>query len=394
MNSLPLKNEASWALRPTPFLDTVERLENVGYWQIDLNTEVAFLSQEACAIYGATSGYRPQTVSECAAWFHGDDRDLLIDAVNAARGGEATFTFDARLIGSAGEGPRWVRVSAEMKRNAVGWPGSLIGTIKDITDERETIGRLADVLHKAHGAKCVKDAFLANMNHELRTPLNAIIGFSQLLEMMGEKDDAEPQIGEYATYISQAGQRLLGILEDIFRLSRFEAEAEQLELRALDIATLLDDLRSEARAQVRARGGARAITFDLSPCAAGVIQGDQNKILQVAVNLVSNAIKFSPSTAPIVVRAHRDGRQRRLLIEVTDKGPGIPAHLHEKIFERFERLDAATQAIEGIGVGLAIARDLVRAMGGEIGVNSKAGEGSTFWLAFPIEREERRAIAV
>ena len=394
MNSLPLKNEASWALRPAPFLDTVERLENVGYWQIDLNTEVAFLSQGACAIYGATSGYRPQTVSECAAWFHADDRDLLTNAVNAARGGEATFSFDARLVTLAGQGARWVRVSAEMKRNAVGWPGSLIGTIKDITDERETIARLADVLHKAHGAKCVKDAFLANMNHELRTPLNAIIGFSQLLEMMGEKDDAPPQIREYATYISQSGQRLLGILEDIFRLSRFEAEAEQVELRALDVASLLDDVRAEARAHVRSRGGGRAITFDLSPRAVGAIRGDHGKILQIAVNLVSNAIKFSPSGSPIVVRADRERLQGRLVIEVVDKGPGIPAHLHEKIFERFERLDAATQAIEGIGVGLAIARDLVRAMGGEIGVNSQAGEGSTFWLAFPIEREERRAIAV
>ena len=126
-------------------------------------------------------------------------------------------------------------------------------------------------------------------------------------------------------------------------------------------------------------------------CARTSIVGDKDKLAKVLVNLVSNALKFSPASSPVrIVAECKSGS--RVLIKVIDEGRGIPAELHHKIFERFERLEASKYAIEGIGVGLAIARDLVTSMGGEIGVDSIEGEGSTFWVSFPVEQRARLSL--
>jgi len=372
------------------FLSVVERFGRTGYWHIDVASETVFLSDEICRAHAMPPGYRPESIRECIEWYHPEDRDLVKNAVYAAaRDGEA-FSFEARLV-SASKQVRWVSVSGEVKSDDQGNPTSLIGTLSDISVEREMNVRLGRALHDAKIANRLKDTFLANMSHELRTPLNAIIGFSQVIGMMEDQGKVDEQVGGYAADITNAGSHLLAIIEDIFSLAQMEAEAGEMKFAPIHVGELFDDVRSLVGA--KARDSKRKVVFECSGHASEIFVANKDKMTKVLVNLVSNALKFSPASAPIRVIASI-GPCRRLMMSVVDKGPGIPEHMHEKIFERFERLEATKHAMEGVGVGLAIARDLVSSMGGEIGVSSVEGEGSTFWLAFERAEKAKRAIAV
>lgn len=372
------------------FLSVVERFGRTGYWHIDVASETVFLSDEICRAHAMPPGYRPESIRECIEWYHPEDRGLVKDTVySAARDGEA-FSFEARLI-TASKQTRWVSVSGEVKSDDQDNPLSLVGTLSDISVEREMNVRLGLALHDAKIANRLKDTFLANMSHELRTPLNAIIGFSQVIGMMEDQGKVDEQVGGYAADIANAGSHLLAIIEDIFSLAKMESESEEMKFAPIHVGELFDDVRSLVGA--KARDSKRKVVFECAGHASDLFVASKDKMTKVLVNLVSNAIKFSPPNAPIRVVAST-GSCRRLMMSVVDKGPGIPEHMHEKIFERFERLEATKHAMEGVGVGLAIARDLVSSMGGEIGVSSVEGEGSTFWLAFERAEKAKRAIAV
>ena len=287
------------------------------------------------------------------------------------------------------KGVCWVSVDGEVRRDEFGQPEALIGAMQDISEAREQNLKLSEALREAQSANRLKDSFLANMSHELRTPLNAIIGFGQLIEMMGSDGRVDKQAADYASDITSAGGHLLSIIEDIFRVAQLEADAGKINCRPVEIGAVLDDVRALTGAAARDQG--REVTLECTFCARTSIVADKDKLVKVLVNLVSNALKFSPASAPVRIIAECV-ETSRVTIKVIDEGRGIPANLHDKIFERFERLEASKYAIEGIGVGLAIARDLVSSMGGQIGVDSNEGEGSTFWLSFPASRQVKLAL--
>jgi PAS domain S-box-containing protein len=380
--------------RPSPgttpdFLEVVERFGRTGYWHIDLKTEIVFFSDEVCKTHEMPPGYRPESLKECLEWYHPDDRQTVAEAARLAAADGEPFSYEARLT-TVSNAVRWVSVSGEVRFDEEGSPAALIGTMYDISVEREMNRRLGEALREARSASRLKDTFLANMSHELRTPLNAIIGFSQVIKMMEGQGRVDAQVGEYATDIANSGAHLLAIIEDIFSLAQMEAEADIMTFAPIEIGTLLDDVRSLTGTV--SREYQRKVVFDAPAGTLSRIVADKSKMTKILVNLVSNAIKFSPPDAPIRVTANM-GSCGRAILSVIDKGPGIPDHLQTKIFERFERLEASRHAIEGVGVGLAIARDLVNSMGGEIGVTSVEGEGSTFWLAFDMEAQPQRALA-
>jgi len=364
-------------------LDVLERFGGAGYWHIDLKTEDVFYSSEVCKAHGMPAGYIPQSVDECIEWYHPEDQDFVSETVSQASIDGLPFSFEARLV-TADKSIRWVSVNGEVRRNHRGKPRTIIGAMSDISKTREMNLRLGEALQEAKSANRLKDSFLANMSHELRTPLNAIIGFSQLIEMMEANGEVDKRVGDYASDISNAGGHLLSIIEDIFRVAQLEAESADIRLEPVAIGSLLDDVRSLTGAAAREQG--REVILEGTPCARTSIIADKGKMAKVLVNLVSNALKFSPASTPVKIIAECEGGSE-VSIKVIDQGKGIPEALHHRIFERFERLEASKYAIEGIGVGLAIARDLVASMGGEIGVDSVEGEGSTFWLRFPVERQ-------
>ena len=223
-----------------------------------------------------------------------------------------------------------------------------------------------------------KSEFLANMSHELRTPLNAVIGFSEVLlqRMFGELSEKQE---EYLKDIYASGQHLLSLINDILDLSKIEAGRMELALADFDLPDAVENVLILMRERAARRGITLARAVDE---ALGTIHADERKVKQVLLNLLSNALKFTPEGGRIDVRAAlQDGVVE---IAVTDTGIGIAPEDHEAVFEEFRQVGAASRSVEGTGLGLALSRKFVALHGGRIWVESAVGRGATFIFTLPL----------
>ena len=257
-----------------------------------------------------------------------------------------------------------------------------------LDDLRRRAAETLQALRQAEQSNAAKTQFLANMSHEIRTPLNGVVGMIELMNLT----DLTPAQQGYAEQATQSSQALLRLIDDILDLSRIEAGRLALEEAPFHLPTLVQDLRVLFADQARAKG----LTLNVSvPDDLNVVLiGDKHRLLQVLANLTGNALKFTQhgSIAITVADIVPNGSGMRLRFEVADTGIGIPAEQHEAIFEAFSQADASmTRRYGGTGLGLSIARQLCHMMGGEIGVNSEVGQGSTFW--FTVEMEVGQPIA-
>jgi signal transduction histidine kinase len=237
--------------------------------------------------------------------------------------------------------------------------------------------------HQLEVASQHKSEFLANMSHELRTPLNAIIGFSEVLteRMFGELNEKQD---EYLKDIYASGQHLLSLINDILDLSKIEAGRMELEPTDFDLPSALDN----ALTLVRERAGRRGITLGRAiDERVGTIRADERKVKQVLLNLLSNALKFTPEGGRIDVRAAvTDGMAE---VSVADTGVGIAPEDQEAVFEEFRQVGTADKKVEGTGLGLALSRKFIELHGGRIWVKSQVGTGSTFTFTIPVRGEPR-----
>ena len=226
-----------------------------------------------------------------------------------------------------------------------------------------------------------KSEFLANMSHELRTPLNAIIGFSEVLSerMFGELNEKQD---EYLKDIHASGRHLLSLINDILDLSKIEAGRMELEATEFDLPSAIEN----ALILVRERAGRRGITLGRTiDERLGTIRADERKVKQVLLNLLSNALKFTPEGGRIDVRAGlQDGMAE---ISVADTGVGIAPEDQDAVFEEFRQVGTAAKKVEGTGLGLALSRKFIELHGGKIWVKSQVGQGSTFTFTLPALRE-------
>ena len=223
-----------------------------------------------------------------------------------------------------------------------------------------------------------KSEFLANMSHELRTPLNAIIGFSEVLaeRMFGDINDKQ---AEYLNDILDSGRHLLGLINDILDLSKIEAGRMELNLSDFNLPTAIENTLMLMRERAHRREIALERTIDGRLV---TVHADERKVKQVLLNLLSNALKFTPEGGRIEVRAAiRDGSAE---IAVTDTGVGIAPEDQATVFEEFRQVGAASKRVEGTGLGLAISRKFVELHGGRIWVDSEVGKGSTFAFTVPL----------
>ena len=232
---------------------------------------------------------------------------------------------------------------------------------------------------EAETANRAKADFLASMSHELRTPLNAIGGYVDLLEMgiHGPVTDAQrASLGR----VKASQQHLLTLISDLLAFAKVEAGQLELALRPLGACELLTSIEPLVSPLAEIKGIALAVR----DCDSELrLMGDQERVRQILLNLVGNAIKFTQSGGWIVLMCDR--REQWIEIRVRDNGPGIAPEKHEKIFDPFVQVDRSlSNPRDGVGLGLAISRDLARAMGGDLGVESVPGEGSTFTLRLPV----------
>ena len=227
-----------------------------------------------------------------------------------------------------------------------------------------------------------KSEFLANMSHELRTPLNAIIGFSEILaeRMFGEINDKQ---AEYLADILESGRHLLSLINDILDLSKIEAGRMELELTTFHLPSVIENALTLVRERAQRHGIALGGTVDER---LGMIHADERKVKQVLLNLLSNALKFTPEGGRIDVRAAaRDGAVE---ISVTDTGVGIAPEDQATVFEEFRQVGSAAKKMEGTGLGLAISRKFIDLHGGKIWVDSQVGRGSTFAFTLPLSIDQ------
>ena len=222
------------------------------------------------------------------------------------------------------------------------------------------------------------------MSHELRTPLNAIAGYAELMEL-GLHGPVSDEQRNALTRIQQSQRHLLGLINEVLNYARVDAGAVRYEIEMIEVA----DAFQAAAALVRPQADARqiALTIEELP-AALLVRADREKTQQILLNLLSNAIKFTDAGGSIRMRAApTDGD---VVLEVQDTGIGIPPNKLPQIFEPFVQVDQRlTRRQEGVGLGLAISRDLARGMKGDLTVRSAEGEGSVFLLRLPGVRDER-----
>ena len=237
---------------------------------------------------------------------------------------------------------------------------------------------IADKSRQLETASRHKSEFLANMSHELRTPLNAVIGFSEVLAegMFGELNAKQ---AEYVRDIMDSGRHLLALINDILDLSKVEAGRMELELSEFDVRSVIDGALLLMRERASRKGIELARSID---DAVGTICADERKVKQVLLNLLSNALKFTPEGGRVGVRAGvRDGFVE---VAVSDTGVGIAKAEQEAVFEEFRQVGASARRVEGTGLGLALARKFVELHGGRIAVDSEPGAGSTFTFTVPL----------
>jgi len=275
----------------------------------------------------------------------------------------------------------WANVIITAMRNPA---GELIGFAKvtrDLTERRAAEERALENARRATEAEVAnrtKSEFLAAMSHELRTPLNAIGGYAELIQM-GIGGPVTEQQEEYLSRIRGSQAHLLGIITDLLNYSRIEAGQVSYDLISLPMESVLDSVMPLVIPQARAKD----ITLESEPCPGDLLaHADRIKTEQIAINLLSNAVKFTQVGGRVRVRCAGDGDRVQIIVE--DTGPGISFDKLNAIFEPFVQLGRTrTSQHEGTGLGLAISRDLARAMNGDVSVESRLGEGSTFTLSLP-----------
>jgi signal transduction histidine kinase len=246
---------------------------------------------------------------------------------------------------------------------------------RDITERRRAEESSEAARREAEEANQAKSDFLSRMSHELRTPLNAILGFSQLLELEPLTHEQHDSVD----HVLSAGRHLLELINEVLDISRIEAGRLSLSLEPVAV----DEVMRETVDLVRPLAQARRIRLEEDVRDPNLyVLADRQRIRQVLLNLLTNAVKYNQEHGSVNVACSPsvDGRLR---ISVKDTGPGIDAEKISRVFTPFDRLGAEQGEVEGTGLGLALSKALLEAMGGSIGVESTVGVGSTFWVELP-----------
>ncbi|RYF54022.1 MAG: PAS domain-containing sensor histidine kinase, partial [Comamonadaceae bacterium] len=264
-----------------------------------------------------------------------------------------------------------------------GSSGGAIGTFVDITDRQRAEEDLRRAKELAEESTALKSNFLANMSHEIRTPMNAIIGMSHL----ALKSGLSPRQHDYVSKIQQAGQHLLGVINDILDFSKIEAGKLTVEKQPFVLDRMLESVSDVVGYKAGAKG--LELVCDVAADVPPNLVGDSLRLGQILINFANNAVKFTESgEISIAVRLLESAGNRVMLrFEVRDTGIGLTQDQMGRLFQSFQQADTSTtRRYGGTGLGLAICKSLAELMGGEVGVESVYGKGSTFWVALPLER--------
>ncbi|MEN9841320.1 MAG: putative sensory/regulatory protein RpfC, partial [Verrucomicrobiota bacterium] len=365
-----------------------------GYWDWNIVTGSLFLSPGLKRMLGYSPSELPNHFNTLQAHMHPEDyaRNGTILRRHFESHGREPFYDEVRWRHKNGSTIWVICTGGVVEWRPDGSPARMVGSHINITPAKEaeakvqatntrlaeSIGEARLLAQKAEHANRAKSEFLANMSHEIRTPMNGVIGMTHLLL----DTPLNPQQNSYARTIQSSGQSLILLINDILDLSKIEAGKLELESIPFELPRLLEDVSSPLRHQARAKDLRWLARWpDNLP---RVVLGDPKRLRQILTNLAGNALKFTSTgqielTAEILAPAQAPKITVRF--QVTDTGPGIPPDKIDRLFQKFTQVDASTtRQYGGTGLGLAISKELINLQGGEIGVRSTPGQGSTFWF--------------
>jgi PAS domain S-box-containing protein len=360
------------------FLERVEKVSRVGGFMVDLSSGMQRWTRQSYDIHELEEDRVP-TRELVDTFLSPDARSAVQEALRVARESGTGFDLEVPIVTAKGR-PIWIRAAGEVESDQ-GVPVRVVGAIEDVTERRAIKQRLHDATAAAEKANAAKSEFLAHMSHEIRTPLNVVIGLGYLLEQTDLHDDQR----QFLTKIQFAGRALLGIINNVLDLSKVEAGEMSLEDEPFDLPGLVRDLGSMLAPNAVAKG----IELVVLPSATlpRFVMGDESRLRQIFMNLLNNSIKFTKvGRVQLNVFCTEQTVDRiRLRCVVEDTGIGIEPAAIEHLFTPFTQADASTtRRFGGTGLGLSIARSFIELMGGEVGVTSVPGIGSTFWAEIPL----------
>ena len=335
-------------------------------------------------------------ISPAVAWVTGYSPEMLIgrpvaDLVHPEDAPKLTAAMELIYQGDAEDAPsqieyrahhrdgRWLWFetrSSVIRDPETGQPTGALSVAREITARRALEAKLQQRTLEAQAATEAKSDFLANMSHEIRTPLTAILGFSRMLRTL---DDMPPEAAQHLQRIATAGEALLSVVNDILDFSKLDAGQLELDARPFDPAGFVRETLDLVAEQAALKG--LSLTIDLAEGLPPAILADSGRLRQILLNLLGNAIKFTQTGSVGVAVRHEAEAGGRLRVAVTDTGAGVPADRRDRLFQRFSQVDGSVSRHHGgSGLGLAICKRLAELMGGEVGVDSVEGQGSTFWF--------------
>ncbi len=338
---------------------------------IDENLNVVEASPSSDSTFAFT---REQTEGRAALDFvHPEDHGLILEALE--RGFANDEVMNVRFRGLHTDG-HWAMIESRGRalRDAQGNPTGAVIISRDVSETVEAQRALELAKIEAEQANVAKSEFMSRMSHELRTPLNSVLGFAQILQMELEAPSELEMIG----YIVKSGGYLLELINEVLDISRVESGSIAVSLELVSIEALVAECLKLVSGDAAAAGVEIVDQCDV----ARHVRADPQHLKQALVNLLSNAIKYNHEGGTVTLTCDEDGGRVRL--RVTDTGPGVAPQLLDRLFAPFDRLDAESKGIEGTGLGLALSKGLMEAIGGSLGVESEPGTGSTFWLDLPL----------
>ena len=357
-------------------------------WTADAEGVPIFISSSRESM----TGYSPEEFCNSLRWqeiVHPEDVQKVVGAYAAFVAGGPHFDVECRFRKKDGQW-MWIHSRAITTYEKDG-RRLVNGIHSDITERKRAEEEMRRAKEAAEAANRAKSQFLANMSHEIRTPMNGVIGMAGLLL----ETELTPEQQQYAEIVRDCGEALLAVISDILDFSKIEARKLTLEENDFDLGTVLES--AAAMLAIKAFEKGLELTCELEPGTPRLLRGDPGRVRQVLVNLLGNAVKFTPQgEVAIKVRLEsEDERMATLRFTVSDTGIGFRQDRAAVLFEPFVQEDgSSTRRYGGTGLGLAISKQLVEMMGGRIGVESGKGEGSMFWFTAVFEKQPQPSAPV
>ncbi|MDX2315183.1 MAG: ATP-binding protein [Gammaproteobacteria bacterium] len=375
----------------TQSLAKAEEVAHIGHWRWHLNDEHVDMSTTLCRLYGVDPDRFEATFESIQAMYHPDDAQIVKAALDKVMSDGESVEFEARIIRPDGQ-ERWLISLGQGERNDTGQVVSLFGVSQDITERKISETLLGTAKDEAESANRAKSEFLAMMSHEIRTPMNGVLGLIGLL--LDTSLDSEQR--RFTEMARESGENLLAVLNGVLDLSKLEAGKLELERSDFSVAELMAGVLDLLGASARKKD--LWLHYEPAEDVPDHVRGDAGRLRQVLLNLVSNAVKFTDKggvSISVSKSSELVTEGVRLHFEVTDTGIGIPETKQARLFQPFSQVEAShASRYGGTGLGLTISKKLVELMNGQIGFQTRSGNGSSFWFHVDFSKPKDESPAV